>query len=318
MLATVRVSRQNGVPVPIARWWNLVATGVRATAPRSMIASVATLALVTVIAVSPSAGGVRVSALFDSLTAPGETGFVAGHRGDKDEAPENTLPAFQLAVDSSVPFVETDLQLTSDGVPILMHDWTVERTTDGTGPVWNLSYAQLSRLDAGSWFSPEFAETRVPTLEQLLSLLQPTTTTAILELKGAWNQAQVRNISDLLYAYGARDRVIIASFDVLTLRAMQLVAPEVARVVIAREVVGDPAVLAEAVGAIAIVTSVNFIRRDPDAVQRIHDAGLGVLLYTLNNTDAWADAVALGVDILITDKPVKLDSWLARGASGSG
>lgn len=87
---------------------------------------------------------------------------------------------------------------------------------------------------------------------------------------------------------------------------------------ITHAVIGDPAVLAKACGAIAIVTSLDYIRSDPGAVARIHDEGLGVLLYTLNDTDTWAEAVALGVDGLITDKPVKLDTWLARSASGAG
>ena len=313
----MRATRQNGVPVAIARWWHSRSTVLRAVPARPLVAAFAAVALVVVIAVSPEAGAVHAASLFDSLRSPGQAGFVAGHRGDKDGAPENTLPAFELALDSDVAFVETDLQLTSDGVPVLMHDWTVDRTTDGSGPVWSMTYDQISRLDAGSWYSPEFADTRVPTLEQLLSLLQPTGKSAILELKGAWNAAQVQTVTDLLYGYGVHNRVILASFDIVTLRALAAVAADVPRVVITHAVVGDPAVLAEACGAIAIVTSLEYIRSDPTAVARIHAAGLGVLLYTLNNKDSWSEAVALGVDGLITDKPVKLDGWLARAASGA-
>ena len=314
----MRVTRQIGVLVAIARWWHSGGSALRRLASRPAVATSAILGLVLVIALAPDAGSVDAASLFDALRAPGQAGFVAGHRGDKDGAPENTLPAFELAINSNVAFVETDIQLTSDGVPVLMHDWTVDRTTDGTGPVWNMTYDQISRLDAGSWYGPQFAGTRVPTLEQLLFLLQPTGKHAILELKGAWTEDQTQTIADLLYEYGVQGRVILAGFDLVTLQALEQRAPDVPRVVITHAVIGDPAVLAKACGAIAIVTSLDYIRSDPGAVARIHDEGLGVLLYTLNDTDTWAEAVALGVDGLITDKPVKLDTWLARSASGAG
>ncbi|MDP3209067.1 MAG: glycerophosphodiester phosphodiesterase family protein, partial [Rhodoglobus sp.] len=117
--------------------------------------------------------------------------------------------------------------------------------------------------------------------------------------------------------HGLGDRVILASFDLMTLRALREAAPNIARVVISRSVTGDPAVLAEASGAVAIVTSAGFIESDPGAVSRIHNAGLGVLIYTLNDEDDWERAVALGADGLITDKPTKLAAWLSAPEAGA-
>src|SRR5690606_4836477 len=99
---------------------------------------------------------VRVYAtnMIGSLRAPGEPAFIAGHRGDRASAPENTMAAFEAAFASDLEFVETDVQLTADGVPILMHDDTVDRTTNGTGAVAELSLAALRALDAGSWYAP--------------------------------------------------------------------------------------------------------------------------------------------------------------------
>ncbi len=274
------------------------------------MAAATVVGLVLVIAVSPDSARGHVAGTFDALRSPGEAGFVAGHRGDKEGAPENTLPAFENAIASDSAFVETDIQLTSDGVPILMHDWTVDRTTNGTGPVWAMSYNDIITLDAGSWYGSKFVGTRVPTLEQLLLLLQPSSKSAILELKGSWTAAQARVVTDLIDSYDLGNRVLMASFDIMTLRALRDAAPEIARVVIARSVIGDPAVLAAACGAVAIVTSAGFIQADPDAVGRIHAAGLGVLIYTLNDADAWAQAVSLGADGLITDRPDTLTVWL--------
>ena len=91
---------------------------------------------------------------------------------------------------------------------------------------------------------------------------------------------------------------------------------EIARIVILRQVVGDPTIVAGLTGAIAIATSRAFVERDPEAVDRIHTAGLGVLLYTLNDEDAWSQAVALGVDGIITDRAIQLDEWLGENAGG--
>lgn len=253
---------------------------------------------------------------FANLRKPGEPGFVASHRGDQHGAPENTLAAMRLALQTDAEFVETDLQLTSDGVPVLMHDWTVDRTTNGSGPTWSHSWEELRALDAGSWYSAEFTGTRVPRLEEFLELVAPSDKRIILELKGTWTTAQLIPVAAEIAARGLTGRVLIASFDIVSLANLAAMAPELARVVIARQVVGDPAILAGTCGAIAIVTSRGFIERDPHAVTRIHDAGLGVLLYTLNDEAMWSTAIALGVDGIITDRPDQLDRWLEADAVG--
>ncbi len=274
-------------------------------------ASALLLVLGTVLA-APST--VQAAGALSTFRTPGEAGFVAGHRGGI-VAPENTLPAMQYALAGPAAFVETDLQLTADGVPVLMHDWTVDRTTNGTGPVWAMTFAQLQELDAGSWAGEQYRGTRVPSFEQFLDVFRPTTKQAILELKGSWNAEQVAGLAASVYRHGVQGRVIFASFDLVSLQNVRAIAPDIARAIIARQVVGDPAILARACGALAIVTSARFIKREPDAVDRIHAAGLGVLLYTLNDEDMWRAAVDLGVDGIITDRPTELGAWLAASSS---
>src|SRR4051812_9712311 len=88
-----------------------------------------------------------------------------GHRGDSMFAPENTLAAFTSAL-GKADLVETDGQVTLDGHLVIMHDSTVDRTTDGTGAIANLTLAQLKQFDAGSWFSTNFIGQRIPTVEE--------------------------------------------------------------------------------------------------------------------------------------------------------
>ena len=281
---------------------------------RTIAAAAAAVSLILVIVLSPDATRVEAVSIFGSLHKPGDISFVAGHRGGKDGAPENTLPAFELALDSDTDFIETDLQLTSDGVPVLMHDFMLDRTTDGTGPVWASTWEQVSELDAGSWYDPAFAGTAVPRLEDLLDLVRPTAKRLILELKGSWTDAQLQPVVDEIRSHGLAQRVMIAGFDLTSLTAAERVGPEIQRVIIIHDVVGDPAVLAATCGAVAIVTSKEFLLDDPGAVERIHEAALGVMIYTLNSSKTWSEAIALGVDGIITDKPVELDRWLATGA----
>jgi glycerophosphoryl diester phosphodiesterase len=284
------------------------------SARRVFVALALTLSFVLVLVLTPDATRVQAIGVFDGLRAPGEAAFIAGHRGDRSSAPENTLPALQRALDGPMTFVETDVRISADGVPVLMHDFRVDRTTDGQGRVRTLTLRQLRKLDAGSWFSSQFAGTRIPTLDSFLALLQRTRKKALLELKGYWSTGEARGAVDIIRHHGVQDRVIIASFDTGTLRSVADVDTSLPRVVITPALPSDPVAFATLHGAIAIVTSHASVEANPGEVKRMHRAGLGLVLYTLNSTKRWRAAMDLGVDGIITDKPAKLDSWLARVA----
>ncbi|MGV8884050.1 MAG: glycerophosphodiester phosphodiesterase [Microbacteriaceae bacterium] len=277
-----------------------------------------TLALVMFITLSPGATRVYASSVFGGLRAPGEPALIAGHRGDRANAPENTLPALQGALDSSMEFVETDVQLTADRVPVLIHDTTLDRTTNGTGPVSDITFAHLRKLDAGRWYAKRFAATRVPSLDEFFTIFADSPTKKVLlELKGFWEKDDVTLVVDLAREHGVQDRVTLASFDFTTLMNTESVAPSFARVIIRRMMPADPVGLATHFGAIAILTSPASLETNPLAVEQMHDAGLGVLVYTLNSKQRWSEALALGVDGIITDKPSTLDKWLAATAPGT-
>lgn len=105
---------------------------------------------------------------------PGTATYACAHRGDKACAPENTLAAIRLAVEKGAPQIEFDVQTTRDGRLVIMHDGTVDRTTDGTGKVSELTFEEIRALDAGSWFGSEFKGEQVPTLREVLEEIPKT------------------------------------------------------------------------------------------------------------------------------------------------
>ncbi|GAA3746953.1 glycerophosphodiester phosphodiesterase family protein [Leifsonia bigeumensis] len=291
------------------------------TTRRGMIVSVLVLGFVLAIVLNPDASKVEASGWFGGLRSPGEAAFIAGHRGDRTIAPENTMPALQAALDGPMGFVETDIQLTKDRVPVLMHDTWVDRTTNGEGRVGDLTLAQLQALDAGAWFSPEFAGTRVPTLESLLSALQASEAAgagkkALLEFKGFWTTDEVRIVVDLIRQYAVARLVILSSFDPVTLQHVEEVDGTIPRAIITAKLPSDPVRLARLYGAIAIITSQAAVEADRWVVDRIHRAGLGIILYTLNTKERWSSALDLGVDGIITDRPDRLGTWMSAKVTG--
>jgi glycerophosphoryl diester phosphodiesterase len=147
--------------------------------------------------------------------------FVYAHRGASAEAPENTLAAFRRALDAGADGIELDVHLASDGVPVVIHDDRLERTTDGSGAVAALRAAQLQSLDAGSWFGPHFAGEPLPTLEEALRLLAGRLRIN-LEVKEARAGLAVL---DLLQAFPTAE-VVLSSFDHALLAALRRTAPD--------------------------------------------------------------------------------------------
>lgn len=285
---------------------------------RASLAGALTVATVLVLVLVPQAVHAYAPSLIGALRAPGQPAFVAGHRGDRADAPENTMPAFRAAFASGLDIVETDVQLTADRHPVLLHDATVDRTTNGTGAVADLTLAEVESLDAGSWYAKRFAGTRIPQLGEFLDLLAATPRTrALVELKEYWSTDEIGIVLAEVYARGVQNRVVFAGFHLGTIANLGEAAPAIPRVIIRRDLPADPVGLARFYGAIAIMTTPWSLETDPDALTEMHAAGLGVLLYTLNSVKRWREATAYGVDGIISDKPSKLDGWLAKTAPGT-
>jgi glycerophosphoryl diester phosphodiesterase len=285
---------------------------------RNAAAILVTTASVLVLVLAPGATNAYAANLMGPLRAPGEAAFIAAHRGDRASAPENTLPAFLSAVQSGSDFLETDVQLTADGYPVLMHDPSVDRTTTGSGLVADLTLAEIRTLDAGSWYASEFAGVQVPLFEEFLDILVSSPeVTALVELKDEWSADDVETLMGGIYFRGVQDRIVFAAFSPNTAAALYEIAPVIPRVILRRVLPIDPVEVAGRYGAIAIMTRASALEARPDAVAEMHAAGLGILLYTLNSEERWSEALAFGVDGIVTDEPSALDEWIAATAPGT-
>lgn len=137
------------------------------------------------------------------------------HRGYSVAAPENTIPAYRLAKEMGFTYVETDVSFTSDGIPVCLHDSTIDRTSNGTGTITNMTFAQVRQYDFGSWFSQDFAGTQIPSLEEFLVFCKRAMLHPYIELKDSatYTEAQIQSLVDLVEATGMKGRVTWISFQ---------------------------------------------------------------------------------------------------------
>jgi glycerophosphoryl diester phosphodiesterase len=245
--------------------------------------------------------------------------LVVAHRGNSAVAPQNTLAAFEAAWRAGAHSIEIDIQPTADGQVVVIHDDTVDATTDGQGVVTEMTLDAVRALDAGSWFAAAYAGQQVPTFAEVLELLvRRPGIDLLLELKGPWTTAQVRPVVAAIHAAGLADRVTGQSFWPDSVRALAEADPELRRGLLVFQVPEQADGGVEALLALAAdlgVMTVNpygpLLIAEPELVERLHDAGLQVQVWTLNELDHWAAAVELGVDAVITDRPDRLAGWLA-------
>jgi glycerophosphoryl diester phosphodiesterase len=240
------------------------------------------------------------------LRAPGAPVLRVGHRGAKGHAPENTFASFNLAVELGVSAVETDVHLSKDGEVVLIHDHTVDRTTDGRGFVKDLTLAELRQLDAGSWFDPSFAGQQIPTLEELLAWAHDRVGVAI-EIKNGpiYYPGIAEKVIRLLRHHDMERQAILISFDHLVLREVKMIAPEVATGILYVGRFVDEAGAARAAGADALHPNWAFVT--PDLVDTAHAAGLAVSPWCPNDLQTMRLLSQMGVDSIGTDYPDLFD-----------
>ena len=137
------------------------------------------------------------------------------HRGYSIEAPENTLPAYKLSKKMGFNYAETDVSFTSDGVAVCLHDDTINRTSNGTGIIYNMTYADVLQYDFGSWKSPVYAGTKIPTVEQFVKLCKDIGLNPYIELKDgyAYTESQIQSIVDIVKACGMSKNTTFISFN---------------------------------------------------------------------------------------------------------
>ena len=237
---------------------------------------------------------------------------VVAHRGNSSVAPQNTLAAFEAAWRAGADSIELDVQLTADGEVVVIHDDTLDATTDGSGRVDGLPLADVRAVDAGSWFAPAYAGQRVPTFAEVVDfLVTHPGIDLLLEVKGDWGPDDVRKVTEPVLRAGLADRVIGQSFWPSTVASLQKVAPDLRRGLLVERSSDDLLATCAELGVMTCNPAGTVLLEQPGLVAALHDAGLEVMVWTLNEPEQWALALEIGVDAVITDRPDRLRGWLA-------
>jgi glycerophosphoryl diester phosphodiesterase len=236
---------------------------------------------------------------------------VVAHRGASSAAPENTLISDETARRAGADWIENDVQPSKDGVPHIVHDDTVDRTTNGTGRVRDLTAAQLAALDAGSWFSPLHAGARAPTLRAQLDDLRTRGGNLLLEIKGKHTRDEVARIVRDVRDTGMSGRVFVQSFEVEALEYTRELAPDLPLGLLRGDLDADPVAVAAKLGLKAYNPSAAGLAKRPGAVADLHKAGVAVMVWTVDDASTWKLLEAGGADAIITNRPAELAGWNA-------
>ncbi|MCK9859965.1 glycerophosphodiester phosphodiesterase [Paenibacillus sp. ATY16] len=234
------------------------------------------------------------------------------HRGASGNYPENTMIAFEKAIELGATGIETDVQMTKDGKLVLIHDEMLRRTTGVNSLVADTLSDDLLQLDAGSWFSPHFKEARIPTLEQLLDLAKRTGTIINIELKNGIvpYPGLEQKVIETVRAYGMENQVILSSFNHYSLIECKRLAPEIRTGILYMEGLYRPWKYALSIGATALHASHFAVL--PDWVAEATQHGVIYNVFTVNEPVEMKRLIQAGVAGIITDYPERLTSLLNK------
>jgi glycerophosphoryl diester phosphodiesterase len=227
------------------------------------------------------------------------------HRGASAVAPQNTLAAFEKAAELGADAIELDVHLSADGVPVVIHDFNVDATTDGSGRVAELSLVQLRQLDAGTTFDPSFSGERIPTLEEVLQAFGYRVLLNI-ELKNfslRGNRLE-QAVTELIERHGLEDRVLLSSFNPLSLRRAKKLAPHISTGLLYAPDLPIP--LSRAWLAPLCPHEARHPKHtmvDVDYMARMRKRGYRVNTWTVDDPGEMRRLADLGVDGIITNVP---------------
>lgn len=233
--------------------------------------------------------------------------MIIAHRGGSREAPENTLAAFRNAIRVGAKFVELDVQLSSDGEMVVIHDDTVDRTTNGSGPVGALTFEELRRLDAGSHFGPQFKGEKIPTLREVLDLCVESKVGVVIEIKSPHlYPGLVEKTAALLDEMWKRDaeNLWCISFDHDAIRQMRAFDKAVPLGYLYEW--DEPQFVYPDDTVQAYCPYYRTALTYPDQVARAHELGKLVFVYTVDDGEDIRQLTEAGVDGMVTDRPEAL------------
>jgi glycerophosphoryl diester phosphodiesterase len=233
---------------------------------------------------------------------------VTAHRGSSVAAPENTLSAVTQAIVDGADYAEIDVQLSADSAVIVIHDIDLRRIAGTPRLVSEMTLAELQEVDAGSWFSPEFASERLPTLQEVVDLARGRIKLNI-ELKVTGSpQGLVERVVDVIERNGFAEECVITSLEEAAVRAVKQQAPDLRVGFILATAIGDPTRMP--VDLLAVST--QFL--SAGLIRRAHRRGMEVHVWTVNTRERMWDVIERGVDNIMTDYPPRLREVLEERA----
>lgn len=227
--------------------------------------------------------------------------LVFGHRGARAYAPMNTLPAFELAYEQGAAGIELDVHLSKDAQPVIVHDFTVDSTSDGSGRVADLTLAELKALDAGGWFGERFAGTRIPTLDEVFQAVGSKLYINVeikAETPAPTGVEQI--VAESIRRFRLHDRVIVSSFEPAVLKRFRSLMPDVPLGFLHAQPVEIPTVISELT---CEAMHPHYALIDARYMRLCRDRECLVNTWTVNDHDEARRLRDLGVSVLITDQP---------------
>ena len=231
--------------------------------------------------------------------------FSIAHRGGAGLAPENTLAAFENALNLGVDFIELDLRRSKDGHLIVIHDSNVERITNGKGKVCDLTLEELKSLDAGVKFSPAYQGEKIPTFEEVLELIG-NKVVVVVHIK---EQGIEQEVLTLLHKY-KQSEAVLTSFYRGVIKNSKLLSPNFPTALLRAENLLPFDYIARAQEAYANILDLARHRLNYDIIQHCHKRGLLVWTWTVDEPKDMRDLIKMGVDAVTTNYPDRLQGIL--------
>ena len=231
---------------------------------------------------------------------------IFAHRGASGYAPENTLEAFALAITQGADGIELDVQLTKDGIPVVIHDETIDRVTEKTGWVKDYTLNELKELTVLGNKFPEYSSSKIPTLEEVLDAVKASGILVNIELKTGiyWYPKIEQKVADLVKASGMKDKVIYSSFNHYSIQQIKKIVPDAETAYLYSDVILNVEDYAENTGVDGLHPAVYHMKM-ADFLKEYLDSGLNVRVWTVNEKEDMEWLIRAGVTAIITNYPDK-------------
>lgn len=225
------------------------------------------------------------------------------HRGFSGKYPENTMIAFEKAIEEKCDGIETDVQLTKDGEMVLCHDELLDRTTNGSGLILDYTFEEIRKLNAAYNFKGKKLEEKIPTLRELLELAKEKGIILNLELKNSIidYEGLEEKVIELVHFYNLEEKVIISSFNHYSVKKCKEISPEIATGILYDSVLYNVGKYAKEIGADGCHPL--FYTLKPYIVEDIKKRGLKINTYTVNEKKYMEMMIDMGIDGIITNYP---------------